>query len=445
MSDRDRNEPSENHDASADDGINDLDADEKAAFEKIMAEIESGETPDTPPTPDSRPEESSAPDESADGPGDPAPSSESVDDEASSQAGDNDELTDDEQAALDQIMSEINGETVDAGSEPAAETDGGSEDGDDQHDDALSEGQQAALDKIMSEIKGDNDDPDPEPQPETSDAEDGGDNDGDTLSEDQQAALDKIMSEIKGDAASSSAEDGADDPPDDPVAEPAEPDEEDSPQEILSIDEFNDELTSLLSAGAEEASSDEKPKKTTAPGVSEVANVSRPADDLSGNDDTGDPPPETGMPDGGDPPAKPTYTILQEVADAETTKRVVKKQSGRRVPSARLYKHLTAALLIVALAGGAYWWFDRWKHNRPIQLAAAIPPAGESSPPPQARMAFQSPRPACPNRRLTVSPHSRMPMRLSRCVRSSPLLQRFRCNCAPLRHSSGPGPIPSRN
>jgi hypothetical protein len=188
------NDPEKNQSKDAppetDDELESLSADEKAAFEKIMAEINAANGADTV----SHAEPSTAPPAAAPEPKPTAGGNNLAEDGtqpavaggAPSENSEDDALSEEQQAGIDQIMAQIeskrNGDSL-----TIADEDQGGESNE------MSDDQQAALDKIMAEIEskrgGDResdlqaDEPEPELEPE--------------MSDDQQAALDKIMAEIE--------------------------------------------------------------------------------------------------------------------------------------------------------------------------------------------------------------------------------------------------------
>jgi hypothetical protein len=186
------NDPEKNQNKDAppeiDDELESLSADEKAAFEKIMAEINAANGADTV----SHAEPSTVPAAAAPEPKPAASMSNlaangappAVAGGAPSEKSEDDALSEEQQAGIDQIMAEIESER-NGDSPTIADEDQGGESSE------MSDDQQAALDKIMAEIEskrgGDREsDPqadEPEPEPE--------------MSDDQQAALDKIMAEIE--------------------------------------------------------------------------------------------------------------------------------------------------------------------------------------------------------------------------------------------------------
>lgn len=223
MAEMDQENKRDNEDADFDDELASLSADEKAAFEKIMAEINAASGPPEEPAGDSSENPSLQADTNAqDGSGSklasdstdasspsddaaisplvepeaPQPTSNATTDSGAGNNGDSsddastdnpEELDVDQQAALDRIMAEINSKSEDNASGAEKSDLKNSTEGED-----LSEDQQAALDTIMAEI-------DAKRKPETVHSEnqtEKNNNGDDDLSEDQQAALDAIMAEI---------------------------------------------------------------------------------------------------------------------------------------------------------------------------------------------------------------------------------------------------------
>ncbi len=311
MTDQDKNKPTEANSPGFEDDLESLSAEEKAAFEKIMSQIEdaNGDDASDPPADTTHAEGQSDKDDSAaqEVPAKPAPGSGSEDEtptaekqealdnsasqvnakdesdnpelpeNSSSDPSNGDELTDDQQAALDKIMSEIKGGD-DADDPPVAQDDDpGASVGDELTDD-----QQAALDKIMSEIKGGDDADDP---PEAKDDEPGA-ADGDELTDDQQAALDNIMSETKGD-------DDTDDPPEAKDDDPG----------TVEGDELTDDQQAALDKIMSEINNDDETDDPQAAqdDAADAANGDELTDDqqaaldkimseINGDDETDDPP-----------------------------------------------------------------------------------------------------------------------------------------------------------
>ena len=211
-----------------------------------------------------------------------------------------DDLSEDQQAALDAIMADISakrqGDTKEK-AKPASENDTG--------DDDLSEDQQAALDAIMAEISS-------KRQKDTTEEEkpasenDSGDDD---LSEDQQAALDAIMADIN-----------AKKRKDEVSADAAAGEEEAAENKGLTIEEFDDELSNLLTEATPEASSSDMKK---APPVEPSAPIDDPIQETR---------------------TQP-YPILQEIHPEDST---IPKKSDRRAFLRQRGKRIAAVIAIAA-------------------------------------------------------------------------------------------------
>lgn len=354
MNDEDKNKTPETDDSQIDNDLESLSDEEKSAFEKIMAEIAPTEgtplaTPDestqVDPVNESAPKESPETNESPvdaenqasdsvnetslPASGDPPPDGTSAQSEDSPQKGseeDNDELTDEQQAALDKIMAEIEGQPQpDDGPDTAS-----ANPADDDTEEELSEEQQAALDKIMGEIneRKEAEAPPAAEEPPSADAAE------QELSEDQQAALDKIMADIN---SSGQADDTEKNQSSDERMS-AQTTTQDNPQESdLSIDEFNEELTNLLNAAEGEPADTETKKHPKQP----------PAPNQSNEKDT-DPQEQTAP-----------YTMLKEVTVSENPASSVEtKQKPSDAWSRRIKKalHISAAIsVVIALVGLGAW------------------------------------------------------------------------------------------
>jgi hypothetical protein len=313
---------------SDDDSDNELDNDQQAAPDQIMAEINAKKGPK----------------ENVD-----TDTDSSIDEDAE------DELDADQQAALDQIMAEINSkkgpeENTDSDADNSADDD---DDDDDDAEDQLDADQQAALDQIMAEI---NSKKGPEENTD-SDADSSADDDAeDELDDSQQAALDQILAEINAKKKDADYEEE----PEPDLTEDATDSGDDG--QGLSLEEFNNELSMLLSPESDSSAktdTDKKPKpsesaKTTGETKSsDSAAASKPqtptdSDTSAGTDD---------------------YPILKEV-DADGSEEQVepkkKVKEKPRVPikpaSPTWVKKAAYTIGFIALAailmGGSYWIYD---------------------------------------------------------------------------------------
>ena len=413
MTEMDQDNSPDKDDSEFEDELDSLSSDEKAAFEKIMAEISAATgTPQdasSAPAKDAKPKEAPASAEAKDeapspigtdtsnpdtdeepSPVDKTENNDTVSEKASTDDPpdeDEDPLDEEQQAALDAIMAEIEGKS--GGSNRDADS-SAQHDGDEEaekspedsaieeapatqeelDDEELSDDQQEALDAIMNEINskrgGDADAKEAPADEENKDDEE--------LSEDQQEALDAIMNEINskrgGDADTKEA--------------PAEEEkQEESEKSNLTIEEFDDELNNLLT----EAEPAEKPT-TKSPAAPSTGKAASPTEE----------PPEEAP----EAAAEKAYPILQEVPVAENKVRTSKNKTAGRTPfltrgKRRLLTASLAACLIVCGGYYAYRYFmtseapstvasERGQIDQPAVQAAA----GETSPSLQAVRADES-------------------------------------------------------
>jgi hypothetical protein len=314
-------------------------------------------------------------------------------------------LSMDEKAAFEKIMAEISetgisDSTGDNGAnktvaeaktaeQPKPQTKMGREDAELSKDQDLSDEQQAGLDKIMTEINaGESGDPsEPEPAKDDQPADN-----NEQLSDDQQAALDKIMAEIN------ARESGKQAIPE-PVQEKQSADDDndgmkEKPEneiEKLSFDEFNEELNNLLCSTQQNASMTEiaaassqtssaksvavKPASALEPESAPRKN--EPVQPAPANTEAsaGAPPEEAQA-----PPAEPTqkgYPILQEIDATQIGKTKSKKARIRgdrwRPRLGKFIKIATATVVTVAMAGSAYWAYDRLVQGK-LRFAGAENP-----------------------------------------------------------------------
>jgi hypothetical protein len=226
----------------------------------------------------------------------------------------------------------------------------------------LDDEQQAALDKIMNEINGDAPDETPADAPEKTDPESA----SDELDDEQQAALDKIMNEINAGSDEndpSDSQDIQDGNNNDQVCQ-----EEIDEKNTLSLEEFNDELTNLLSdAAAKKEESEistsnlkaisEKPGESSHIEVEPAHKLSTEAlNDQDKKTDKIEPPTKAHDPE--------DYAILHEVSETKknnkkkSSKRASKKVRNRKSSNhKKLYQYTVAVLLLVGICGTAYWRF----------------------------------------------------------------------------------------
>ena len=405
MTENDANSVPKENPENADDDLENLSLDEKAAFEKIMAEISSMNPNDSDSTQEV--ETDSVGSESA-----AADTTETQSEKDPPKIPDDQTTPEDQQAALDKIMAEISAD----GDAEASQPENTPEPAED--DDSLSDDQQAALDKIMAEISARNEGEEPQPENATEDAKE----DDDSLSDDQQAALDKIMAEISArnegeepqpENATEDAEEDDDSLSDDQqAAEPgvsAEPDNAEdthasvetpldpkSETQKLSLDEFNDELDNLLSIeelnGAEPSPEnpqsvesdpevEDKRQNDEAP-PDETPTAETPLTETAPQPDKIDQLSET--PARKEQPQHPAGALLVEVDTDQDEKPLSRKKSVRRNPktkrSLKLVKISMAAVASIIILGSGYWSYITFIRSKP-GLAGQVEPVSNQTAP----------------------------------------------------------------
>jgi hypothetical protein len=372
MSDKDQNDKPESDPSEADEDLENLSSEEKAAFEKIMSQIEStddGAAADAIPL---QPTPEATASETQDSLNSQVSEDVTPDATASKDDTADETLSEDEQAALDQIMAEIGADSASAEEPPGApEQEASGNRQDEAGEEKLSDDQQDALDKIMAEINGDekpsSDPTDPSPaQDEVEKQEPSGNRKDEAgeekLSDDQQDALNKIMTEIKPEE-------------DEPLPAPASEE-----KDHLSIDEFNDELTSLLSGSSEGEQPEEKiPTSAPTPSIEEPESAGSAGEDAE--IPTAETASSTGTPPGG-VSTKPKYRMLQEVTSQDVNKRRAGR-SGETSPKRSRHRKMTQitsvmgmVLLVIIVSAAGYWGFRLWKQKN----AVASSPASLSEP-----------------------------------------------------------------
>ncbi len=311
----------------------DLSSDQQAALDQIMAEIGSKRKAD--PLPGSQIEPSGNTDE---------------------------ELSQDQQAALDSIMAEIGAKRkADKSPEPAKDASG-------QDDESLSADQQAALDSIMAEI-GSKRKADPAPSVNESPAKPA----DESAQEDQQADIEKIMAEIeaKKGRAEEEPEPGAE-----TSAEPISTPQKKSGGENLTMEEFDDELSNLLSAAQTAAAP--KPAIKAKPADTQKP---KPAESTMA-EEGGKPaaPIQATISDKEVPKSPDEYPILKEVS-VEIQTKSKKSQPARPnlKPTMRARSRMTviaaASLLVVGI--GVYWGYQQTQPKRRMPAATAPETVGQ--------------------------------------------------------------------
>ena len=445
MSEAEQDKRPEPESVETDDELESLSPEEKAAFEKIMAEIsaangvedESETGPDDPPAPmpaapssdeKSLSDDDEAPPLSGDGSAEgedglsedqndqlnkimaeiegkgkgqenPEAQAEQQQKEEETKGTEEEDasLTDDQQAAMDKIMAEIEGkrktdrDTDDSGAADTAEA-----------DEAMSEDQQAAMDKIMAEIEGKrktDHDTDDSGAADTAEADE-------AMSEDQQAAMDKIMAEIEGKRSrEAEAPSDAQADEDEAVAEAPVSQKPDN----LSMDEFDDELNNLLmnAESANASSSKQGPKKAEAlaSGNSAPAGFTKDKEinaalkkivGQTGDKTRDETPPARDTQQAEAAAAADAYPILHEVpaeglqnkythGRSRRTPAESGKRTGRR-PRRWLRAAVVAAAAVALLSGAGYWGYDRYVKAAPsppgATAAAPVSAARETAPAP---------------------------------------------------------------
>ena len=386
MTDKDKDSTSQENPAETGEDLENLSLDEKAAFEKIMAEINSADQGSQGQGANANPEATAPTETDRLQPG-TQPDHENTKGAAgeikaqNQQAENSDEtLSDDQQAALDKMMAEINAKGTDAEPE-TAETEKPPAD----NNEELSDDQQAALDKIMAEINARGTDA----EPETAETEKPPADNNEELSDDQQAALDKIMAEInaKGtDAEPETAE--TEIPPAD--GDQKSSDEEDTritPEkntENLSIDEFNDELNNLLSNAQLNAQS----QPLRASGASNPDSTSEISSD-SPPEPPDMAPSEKAVSDSEESSAEAShkeshYPILQEISDSEgitaapDSKTASLAHQGHPGRTRRIKITALVGLVVIVVIGAGLWHYKTAIQNKvrpsaPQQQADAEP------------------------------------------------------------------------
>ncbi len=409
------NIPSQADASSSADEFESLNADERAAFDKIMAEIATGgdasdkraepETGTAPPEPAIDPARSernqASENRSAEGDGPPgtdfSPEGKSSADEEPAPEPAEGDLSDDQQAALDKIMAETEAhkaaekDTARTEAAPAAPPPGK------RPDPEVNEEQQAALDKIMAEIQSRKSVD--KTAAKTADSEAPEDISPEDISEDQQAALDRIMAEIQGKKAGGkpTAADSAEPSESGPTAAGStgqadldmimaeiegDGGEADPPgaaaHENLTLDQFNDELSHLLCSAKNGSAPD------TAPPDGEPAPAEAPAEPEAAGDSDGQ--------------ASPLPFDRPRSA-AQNTQAAEPKPARRSAGQSRLGLILASIVVVAALCGAAYHFRDRLRsteiqadpapQSKSLESAALKPNAEDQlrtapgAPPPQ--------------------------------------------------------------
>jgi len=293
-----------------------------------------------------------------------------------------DSLSQDEKAAFEKIMAQISETNLSAspGDNSAnlaaneASSAGASnpeknqnpDDSEPSKDQDLSDKQQAVQVEINSRESSQQTEPETKQDvPTTSDDE------NEKLSDDQQAALDKIMAEINDRESGQQTE-----PETAQDKEPGTHDDDaikqktDKEIEKLSLDEFNDELTNLLSSAQQSKKTDPKPvEEKQAPALKpeslplKYGLAPQPSQPATADGETA-----TEMVPAGTqaPPDESThqgYAILQEIDATQIGKKKSKRTANQRglwkSKSGKLVKIAAAAMVITAATGAAYWAYDR--------------------------------------------------------------------------------------
>lgn len=379
MSEKDQKDLPKADDTPDEGDIDNLSQTEKAAFEKIMAQISeaddaasssTAESPETEPVGD--PDVVDAPGKDHD-----AASTETTDDAAVSdeEEPDDDDLSDDQRQALDAIMAEIAGEDDKADEIPV--DDGGDD-------------QQATLNEVMAEIE----------TKETDSTDPADPADEKTLSDDQQAALDQIMAEIKGDEehGPQTDEDSSPIPTDDEQGADADKpvpgsgkkletdgtDKAPSNDEVsdgLSLEEFDDELSSLLNPSTSEAPLEKKdatgessqtpppasPDQSLEDINSALKNIVKTSDKKDNNSTS------SSEADSSREKKAPPPVVLKEVNEEPTP-----QKRGPGIKSKKALWSGAIAAMATLLGIGGYWGYHQFSKpdmEAPIITVAPEPPA----------------------------------------------------------------------
>lgn len=372
MSDIEKKIIPEDEPESLDDDLDSLSFDEKAAFEKIMAEIaaSSGTSPQSSPPDIEEPEKLSALNTpvsaTKDEPADP------VDDSQHLPKGDgNHEANEpDIHKAETANRQPMSADSPDPGTLDSDNRDQLSEDT--QKDD-LSDDQQKALEMIMAEIEAKKGKESPSILPPETESPETGDDEQQEDEDDQEAALNKIMAEIaekKNKDHSESFDDHETGPEgtteSDSETEPIRPEKRSS----LSEEEFNDELNQLISSvkpGSAEPSSDnlEEPNTETP-----NATVSEKTPESTHGQE------ERSQGDLASAPAGMAYSADSAKSDNNQPKK-------SRKPA---FAVLLVCILLFGVGGGAYWAYNYIKKTlvvAPPETKAEIAVAVQTNDPMQ--------------------------------------------------------------
>lgn len=361
MSEKDQKDLPKADDAPDEGDIDNLSQTEKAAFEKIMAQISEADDDAT----DSKADKTETiPASDPEVPSDTPPkdngsaSSETVENEEGQDDDEKneDDLSDDQRQALDKIMAEIAGEDEKPNEDPV----------DNENDDD----QQAALDQVMAEIETEESATDDTAEPA----------DDDALSDDQQAALDQIMAEIKG-----GEEEERDTDEDDIPAHAEQTDNSEQPEPVvkketaadtaeaapanaakadgLSMEEFDDELSSLLNPSSDETPTKNKevsgatskapppssPDQSLEDINSALKNIVKTSDDKEKK--------STSVPEADTPQEKPE-TEAGRLKEVETNPTPNKKTFGIQPKKVMLSGAIAGMVLLLGI--GAYWGYQQY-------------------------------------------------------------------------------------
>ncbi len=350
MSDTEKKNMPGDEPESLDDDLDSLSLDEKAAFEKIMAEIASisGTSPQSSPSDTAEPEKISAlsTPESATNEDEQEKPADSVDDPQPPPDGDDNQGAN-EPDSHEAEMANRQPMSADSPDPGALDSDNRDQFSEDTQNDDLSDDQQKALEMIMAEIEAKKGKESPSIlPPETQSTETGDDEQQEDEDEDdQEAALNKIMAEIaeKKNKDYPESLDDHDSGPEgttesDSETEPIRPEENSS----LSEEEFNDELNQLISSvkqGSTEPSSDnlEEPN-TEAPTATESEKTPESTHDQE----------ESSQSDLASAPA-----VMASSADPAKSDNSQPQTSRKPV-----FAVLLVSVLLFAAGGGVYWAYN---------------------------------------------------------------------------------------
>ena len=277
----------------------------------------------------------------------------------------------------------------------------------------------------MAEINGDEEKDAAPEEPPSPAAED----QAEDLDDEQQAALDKIMAEINSDdQVDASSEDGSKavsekstNPPEDhdagaeaqedDTAASVEGDNQEPLQTKLSLEEFNDELTNLLTQ-ADSSENKTAGKETAKYGPDEVGGAVEEASESSTSMEENSPSVSQTDPNVAATGTETTndYAMLQEVTSDESTTsgqgrqkrpRRARKTKVKTGKGKRLLLYPLAAMLIIGSIAAIYWYYGfPPKKTATVPLLAEVP----NTAPPPALHENSAPLPSSPGKASVPTP-----------------------------------------